>query len=143
MISLNLTIVVELALFALFYGVSRRYIFSPLHRLMISRQDRIGRDEDRAAHDEREAARVRDEQAARFAGAQRAAAQRLREARFAAYRRNRIEADERRRRAESEVSAFRARVRGDVKSERERYGAQLPELVAAIDRQINIEGSLL
>ena len=70
-------------------------------------------------------------------------AQRLREARFNAYRQNRIDADERQRNADVEVSAFYARIQAQVERERERYPQVLPDLVQAMDRQVNVEGSLM
>jgi len=143
MVSLNLTIVVELALFLIFYGVSRRLIFAPLHRLMLERQAKIRHEEDLAQIDQIEADRLQQLQADRLDATQRQGAQRLREARFNAYRQNRIDADERQRNADVEVSAFYARIQAQVEHERERYPQVLPDLVQAMDRQVNVEGSLM
>jgi F-type H+-transporting ATPase subunit b len=143
MVSLNLTVVVELALFLIFYGVSRRLVFAPLHRLMIERQARIRREQDLAREEQIEADRLRQLQSDRLVATQQHGAQRLRQARFNAYRQNRIEADERRQNADAEVAAFHARVQSQVGRERERYADVLPDLVAAMDRQVNVEGSLM
>jgi len=143
MVSLNLTIVVELALFLIFYGVSRRIIFAPLHRLMIERQARIRHEQDLAQKDQIEADRLQELQAERLAVAQQEGAQRLREARFTAYRQNRIEADERRQNADTEVAAFHVHIQAHIEHERERYAQVLPDLVEAMDRQVNVEGSLM
>jgi F-type H+-transporting ATPase subunit b len=143
MVSLNLTIVVELALFLIFYGVSRRFIFAPLHRLTIERQARIRREQDLAQKDQIEADRLQQLQADRLVATQQQGAQRLREARFNAYRQNRIEADERRQNADTEVAAFHVHIQAHIEHERERYAQVLPDLVEAMDRQVNVEGSLM
>lgn len=143
MVSLNLTIVVEFTLFLVFYLVSRRYILAPLHRLIIERQERVRRDEEQARQLQQESERLGQAQAELLARAQAEASTRLRDARFSAYRQNRIEADERRRQADAEVAAFHGRVLAELEHERRRYPEVLPDLVEAVDRQINIEGSLL
>lgn len=142
MVSFNLTMLVELALFLIFYGVSRWLVFAPLHRLILERRARIHQDEEKARADREEVERLEQMHARRLLEIQQEAGQRLRDARFAAYRGNRVEADERRRQAEAEMAVFRARVYRDVEAERQRYGEMLPGLVEAMDRQINVEGSL-
>ncbi|HUW60981.1 MAG TPA: hypothetical protein VMZ06_08245 [Candidatus Bathyarchaeia archaeon] len=143
MVSLNLTFVVQLALFLVFYAVSRRLIFEPLHRLMLERQARIRHEEDLAKKDQQESERLQELEAERLAAAQQQGAQRLRDARFNAYRQNRIEADERRQNADAEVAAFHARVQNQIDGEQGRYSQVLPDLVEAMDRQVNVEGSLM
>jgi len=143
MVSSNLTIVVELALFLVFYAVSRRLIFAPLHRLMLDRQARIRREEDLAQKDQIEADRLQQLQAEQLATTQQQGAQRLRDARFNAYRQNRVEAEERRQYADAEITAFHARIQAQVQRERQRYDQVLPDLVEAMDRQVNVEGSLM
>jgi F-type H+-transporting ATPase subunit b len=143
MVSLNLTIVVELVLFLVFYAVSRRLIFGPLHRLMIERQARIQREEDRAKKDQHEADRLQELHAERFAAVQQQGAHRLRNARFNAYREARIATDEMRQNADADVIAFHARIQAQLERERERYPQVLPDLVEGMDRQINVEGSLM
>jgi len=143
MVSLNLTLLVELVLFLFFYAVARRFVLVPLHRFIIQREERIKRDQEHAQKYKQDVERLREHVADQLAQAQQRGTQRLRDARFSAYRQNRIEADERRQQAESEVAAFHARVQGEVERERARYADVMPELVDAIDRQINIEGSLL
>lgn len=142
MLSFNLTVLVELALFVVFYRVSRWLVFAPLHRLILERRAHIRQDEEKARADHEEIQRLEQLHAQRLVEAQQDAGLRLREARFTAYRQNRIEADERRDQAEAEVAVFRARVYEDIETERHRYGELLPEIIEAMDRQINVEGSL-
>lgn len=142
MLSFNLTLAVELALFLVFYAVSRRFFFVPLHRLIRERRAKIRRDEEKARSDEEEVQRVKKLHEERLAEAQQEAGRRLRETRFNAYTRNRVEIEKNRQQAEAEVAAFRAQVNAQIENERREYAGMLPPLVEAMNRQINVEGSL-
>ena len=143
MVSLNLTLAVEMVLFLIFSVVARRLVFVPLHRMLLDRHAKVHQDEEQAQKDREEADRIQQLQADRLAEAQRLGTQRLREARFNAYRQNRDEADEQRKKLDADVAAFNARIHAQVDQERKQYPRILPGLVETMDRQINAEGSLM
>ena len=143
MVSINLTLLVELGLFLLFLTVTNRFIFRPLLRIMDEREAAVTQDKQAAQSGQEEARRLETLHADKALEARKLTAARLREARDEAYRHNREELEQLRQTADSELTTFRAKVVAQLESERAKCNDLLPSVVDAIDRQLHAEGSIL
>ncbi len=143
MVSINFTIVVELALFLLFLGVTNRFIFRPLLRTMDEREATVARDREAAAAGNDEARTLETLHAEKVMEAHRTTTQRIRDARDEAYRHNRQEMDALRQKADQELGVFRAQIAQQLATERKKFAENLPSVVKAIDERLHVEGSVL
>ena len=143
MITVNFTILIEVALFLVFLGGANRILFRPLLRIMDAREEKIAQDRATAESSTKEAARLEGLYIENLTKAHQQAAQRLHKARFDAYQENRTEIDRLRAQAEADIAAFRASIDGEVEAERRKLPALMPEVVEAMDHRISAEGSLL
>lgn len=143
MITLNFTLVVELALFLVFLWVTNQIVVRPLLRTMDARTAKVEQDRAAAEADTQEAQRIEALYVERLANAHQTASQRLHKARFDAYHEGRVVLDELKEQVEQEIAACRASVEEQVEAERRKYPELLPILVEAADRKVGEEGHIL
>ncbi|HOE66313.1 MAG TPA: ATP synthase F0 subunit B [Candidatus Hydrogenedentes bacterium] len=143
MVSLNVTLFVEIVLFLLFLWVVNRTVFRPLLRVMDQRGVKMAALRASAEAGRAEAERMQALYIEHLTKANQAAAERLRAARLNAYRENRLSLDELREQAEAELAGHREKLADRLDTERETYAAIVPRLLQEMDRQVRMDGSLL
>ncbi len=143
MVSLNVTLFVEIVLFLLFLWVVNRTVFRPLLRVMDQRSVKVAALRASAEASRAEAERMQALYIEHLTKANQAAAERLRAARLNAYRENRLSLDELREQAEAELAGHREKLAERLDAERETYAAIVPRLLQEMDRQVRMDGSLL
>jgi len=143
MIALNLTLVAQFFLFLVFLWGTNKMVFRPLLKVMDDRRAKVESDRLAAEAETREVHELDTTYTKRLAETHQAAAQRLHQSRHDVYQRNRDILDEQKRRADVEVAAERAAMDERMAEERKKFPNLLPEIVDAMDRQVDAEGSLL
>ncbi len=143
MITLNFTLVVELALFLVFLWVTNQIVVRPLLRTMDARTAKVDQDRAAAEADTQEAQRLEALYVERLANAHQASSQRLHKARFDAYHEGRVALDGLKQQAEQEIEACRVSVEARIEAERKKFAELVPGLVEAADRKVGEEGHLL
>lgn len=143
MVSVNFTLLVELALFLIFLGVTNRLIFRPLLRIMDERAASIAQDKETAAAANTEAGTLEACHTEKVIEARHVATHRLRQAHDETYQANRTELDGLRHRVDQEVGVFRDQVTIQLDAERKKCAEFLPSIVTAIDERLHVEGRIL
>ncbi len=143
MMTINLTIVVEVAFFLFFLVLVNRTILRPLLRTMDGRADRVARLRDESAEARAEADRLHEQYITRLTEANQAAAQRLHESRLTTYRENRTCMDDMRAKAEADVAKHRVALNETLEAQRAHFQTLVPQLVEEMDRQVRRGGRLL
>jgi len=143
MITLNLTLVVELALFLAFLWVMNQIVVRPLLRTMDARTAKTAQDRAAAEAGTQEAQRLEALYVERLANAHQAAAHRLHQVRFDAYHEGRTALDEERSRAEKDLGVCRAAVEAQIEAERQEYPELVPLLAETAYHKVGEEGHLL
>lgn len=143
MISLNLTLLVEMVLFLIYLVIVNRAVFRPLLRAMDGRIQKMAALRAKGEADRAEAELLQSRYIERLTAAHQAAAEQLRDVRLQAYRENRAHLSKLREEADAEVAEHRAKLAQHLQGERARIQVILPSLIDEMDRQIRTEGSLL
>ena len=143
MVSVNITVVVEIVLFLLFLWVVNRTVFRPLLRVMDGRAEKMSQLHGAGAASRAEADRLKAEYIARLTELNQGVAERLRTTRLSTYRENRVCMDDLRSQAEADLLAHRVKLAKQLEEERAKFDELVPTLVEGMDRQIRSEGSLL
>ncbi len=142
MITFNFTLVTEMVLFLVFLWVTNRFFFRPLLRVMDERASTLAEDKTAASADVGESERLEAEYIHRLTKADQEAALALRQARYEAYQKSRAELDALRHQTDLEVTAFREGIQRQLAEERQKFGALIPGLVEAMDKQLRTGGTL-
>jgi F-type H+-transporting ATPase subunit b len=143
MVSINLTLLIEMGLFVLFLWVTKRFLLGPLVRVMDDRAAGIARDEADAAKDGKDAELMELTHRARITEAHQSAARRIHEARYEANREVRHAFEARLKVCEESVEQYRMEIDRQRDAERVKYADMMPVLMEAMDRRIHSEGRLL
>lgn len=143
MITVNFTLVVELALFLIFLAGAYKIAWRPLLETMDQRAGKI--DGDRAAADKsrKEAHRLEGVYVQQLTVAHQEAAHRLAQARYDAYQSGRSEFDGLRAAAEREIDTFREAVDRQVAEEQAKVAGLMADVIEAADSKVSAEGSIL
>ncbi len=140
MVSINLTLFVQLALFLIFLGVSNRYFLRPILRTMDAREAKIDDDEESARQLSEEAERLEVYYARELASARRIAADQVEKARRQALERRWHTVAKHKEKTDTEVARLREHLHEDIAAQRATYDKLLPEIVQMIDEQLQAGG---
>ena len=143
MITINFTIVLELALFLTFLGLANVLVVRPLLKVMDARAGKIEQDKAVAETERQEANRLKTQYVEQLTQAHQEAAQRLHKARYEAYQAGRAELDQLRAKADEDVNQYSAAIEVEAALERRKVEELVAGLVALAEEKINKEGSLL
>ena len=138
MVTLNLTLFVQLILFLTFLWVLNRLVLSPLLRTMDEREEGIVQAEAAAESDENEAERVEADYARSIAEARRTATLRALEARRAALAERNELLGARRTEADSAIERVREEALAQVQAEERHCEALAPEIADAMGGHLGL-----
>lgn len=140
MVTINLTIFIQLGLFLLFVWLANALVFRPVLRLMDERENTVEADESAARGDRAKANELHARYLADLAAARRAASARYEAAlRTAQDKRSRALAA-RRAEADQEVAGLSRQLREQIKGERARYDECVGPIAGAIRDRLRIGG---
>jgi len=140
MVSLNLTIFVELGLFLVFLWVMNKVTFRPMLRVMDGRDDKIAQDRQSADADGAGAEALEKQYLTAFRADKRRAQERARQARREARDHYMARVADREKRAEEEVGTVRAAVLAQAEAQRAQYASLVPDLAATVARRLDVGG---
>jgi F-type H+-transporting ATPase subunit b len=132
MVTLNLTIIVEVVLFLVFLWALNRWIFSPVVEHMDSRDARLEEDRAKSVSESEQAEALEKDYARRIASINREAVLRINRELREAQQNHLRQINEFRKTEEQELAGVRAAVNRQIEAERE----QFPELAAGLSRAI-------
>jgi F-type H+-transporting ATPase subunit b len=132
MVTLNLTIIVEVVLFLVFLWALNRWIFSPVVEHMDSRDARLEEDRAKSVSESEQAEALEKDYARRIASINREAVLRINRELREAQQDHLRQINEFRKTEEQELAGVRAAVNRQIEAERE----QFPELAAGLSRAI-------
>lgn len=141
--SINLTIVIQLALFLIFLWGAYRMFYRPTFGVMDGRAEKMAKDQAEAESAASDAESMEAHYTRRLTESHQEASQRLHQAKYDAYGRNREDLDKLRARSDEEVAVCRADVAKQLEQERAKCAALLPGLVDAMDQQLTKKGTLV
>jgi len=141
MVTLNLTLIVQLVLFLVFLWGMHRLAFRPTLEALDARDEQIARDEDAAAAATKEAAKLEGRYAEELAAARQEAAAMISEVRREAVDERNARLAEARREADEAVAAARAAAQQELAGERAHYDELLPGLLGEMRRKMSLGGS--
>lgn len=140
MVSLNITIVVQIALFLAFLWGMHRLAFRPTLSVLDARDDQVRRDEEAAAAAAREAARLESRYAEDLAMARLDAAAKVSEVRRQTMDERNAQLLDARRAADALVGEAREAAQRELDEQRRRYDELVPEVLAAMRRSMSLGG---
>jgi F-type H+-transporting ATPase subunit b len=143
MISINLTIILEMILFLAFLAGANRLAWQPLLRLVARRKAKAETDRREAEQGLTVAQRFRDDYRKKLAEADRQAAHLISETTYYAHRDRRNLIAELKIQADMELAAYHDSVQREVETQRRRFPELLPGLIEAMDHQMTTGGRLL
>lgn len=143
MITVNLTIIVEMVLFLLFVAVATKLVWGPLMNVVHKRNDTIQGDHEYATRSLSEAERLREEYRSQLSETDQRAARQIYDATYNAHRERRNLISELKAKADAELSAHRESLQKEVTEQRKRFPELLPTLIEEMDRQVRTGGNLL
>lgn len=138
MVTLNLTLLIELGLFLVFLWVTNKFILKPTLRLLDERESMIGRNEEQTEKDQQEAEQLEHTYSQRLVELHREAEERFRNAQRAAMngRLNRITTE--RDAAEAEIAKVREAAAARVNEQRDEVKVLAPKLAEDIARRLGL-----
>lgn len=140
MVTLNLTLIVQLVLFLVFLWGMHRLAFRPTLEALDARDERIARDEEAAAVAAKEAAKLESRYADELAAARQEASAMVSQVRREAVDDRNARLAEARRAADEAVAAARAAAQQELAAERARYEELVPGLLAEMRRKMSLGG---
>ncbi len=143
MVSINLTLLIQLALFLVFLGVTNRYFLRPVLRAMDTREEKIVQDEKQAGELNEEAERLDIYFARELSSARRIAAERVEKARRQAMEKRWETLGQHKEKTDKEVEKVRRNLQDDVARQRKNYDELLPAIVRSIDNRLRAGGGRL
>ncbi len=143
MVSINLTLLVQLVLFAIFLVVTHYCFLKPALELMDRREAKVENDETRAEQHRFDAERLEAYYGRELSSARRLAAERIEQARRRALEERWRLIAEHKRETEREIEKHRHGLQEQLAEEREHYGALVPEIEEAIARRLSGPGGRL
>lgn len=143
MITINLTIILEMVLFLLFLAGANRLAWQPLLRLVARRKAKSETDRREAEQGLTAAQQFRDDYRARLSAADQRAARLIGETTYNAHRERRNLIAELKIQADMELAAYHDVIEREVETQRRRFPELLPGLIEAMDHQITTGGRLL
>ena len=132
MVTINLTILVQLGLFLGFMWLMSTYVFKPMLHLMDERSEGMARDKESAETLVQEAEKLESRYIGKISEINREASHQAYHARRAAQEAHNQTVAELRQREEEEVARAHAEAMAEVREERQKY----PELTAALSEDI-------
>jgi len=140
MVTLNLTLLVELGLFLVFLWMMRVFVFKPLLRVMDEREARVAEDKHAADARATEAKELEREYGAKVAAIHRASSQEIMRAHRKAQEAHANKLRELKQRTDANVASARKQAKAQVAEEREKYGPLVDDLVQEIAKHAGLEG---
>jgi len=143
MITVNLTIILEMALFLLFLAGANRLAWRPLLRLVARRKAKAETDRREAEQGLTAAQQIREDYRKKLAEADQRAAHLIGETTYNAHRDRRNLIAELKIQADMELDAYHDSIQRELETQRRRFPELLPGLIEAMDQQITTGGRLL
>ena len=140
MVTLNLTIFVEVGLFLLFLWLMNTFVFRPLLQLMDRREAKIEEDKAQAHTEAIEAEELEGEYASNVAVLHRDATHKRVTAHRKAQQVHTERVDELKKREEEEVAQVHAEAMKEIEAQRKHYAALTADLVDAASARLGIGG---
>ena len=140
MVTLNFTIVVQLALFGLFVWVANRLILRPTLRVMDRRAETMEEDRVAAESDEAEAQSLESKYIAEMASARRAANVSVERARRDALDARNAALNERHKESDKAVAVVEAEATAEIEAQRGQFEDLARQIGEGISRHLNLGG---
>jgi F-type H+-transporting ATPase subunit b len=140
MVTLNLTLFIEVGLFLLFLAAMNRYVLRPLLGVMDARETQVQTDRETAVKASEEAVRLERDYRAHLAAAHRQASIQLGRAHREAQEVHTQKVNELRRVEVEQLKAARAEAREQVHAQREHYDRLVDELYLHAVHELRLEG---
>lgn len=132
MVTINLTIVIQVLLFLVFMWTMNKWVFAPVLTLLDARRETVERDKKQAGEAQETAVRLERKYAVEIAAIHREASQQVVQAHRAAQEAHNERVLKLKQEAEAELREVRERVMGEVSEQRKQYPSCVPELADAV-----------
>lgn len=136
MVTINLTVLIELILFLVFLWGTQRFILTPVLRTMDDRSDAIEQDVTRAVENDEQSDDLENQYRHEIAVIRRNADEELHQAKQESTREHNEFVEQERVKAEEAVAAVRAQAQAQVEEQREAALAFVPELTQLLEAQL-------
>lgn len=140
MVNINLTLVIQLALFLLFLWGTKKFIFKPILKVLDERDEKIYEDRDVARQDNKDASELEKSYRSELNSAKRAVHDEIREAYRNDQKQHLAQLVERRHAAEKEIFKAHNESMKKVEAERSKYNELLPEIADTISTNLGLGG---